>query len=340
MPAMLTPRVMLVNFNPAVPSAGSRKLNQALGWNDPDALVEGYINDIFECSYGHVRYEIVERYEINHFPIKQDGFQYDADGFVQAWRARAGFHQPDTADYAALLQVQADLLRKIDAGEIDEFWMMGFPYAGFYESCMGGRGAVWCNGPVIPNTGDVSRKFVVMGFNYERGVGEMLEAFGHRCESILDHVWQGVPDALTPAQRAQASRSFWSRLKRFFLGEEPPPVDASAPPIDLNANLWKQFTRYDKTHPGLSGCGIVHYAPSSDIDYDWGNRRPVMSCADAWLNYPDINRPARVMTCDEWGGGEIRAHHKWWLQHFPHTEGETPTGRLNNWWEYVVGLKF
>ena len=28
----------------------------------------------------------------------------------------------------------------------------------------------------------------VMGFNYERGVGETPEAFGHRVESIMRHV--------------------------------------------------------------------------------------------------------------------------------------------------------
>ena len=28
-----------------------------------------------------------------------------------------------------------------------------------------------------------------MGFNVERGVGEMLEDFGHRTESIMTHVW-------------------------------------------------------------------------------------------------------------------------------------------------------
>jgi hypothetical protein len=46
------------------------------------------------------------------------------------------------------------------------------------------------------------------------------------------------------------------------------------------------------------------------------------------------------MARDEWGGGEIRAHHKWWLQRFPHVDGTTPTGRLNNWWSYTVGLRF
>ena len=238
--------------------------------------------------------------------IDADWFPPKIDGFRYTGESfvrswRArAMHEPDRIDYQA--QVRAfDLIGRYERGEFDEVWFFAFPYAGDYESTMVGRGAFWCNSPPVPNTEHCAGRFVIMAFNYERGGDCMLENFSHRVESIMSHAFRRHP----PAQ-----------------------------------NLWERFIRYDKVAPGQSQCGNVHFAPNSQRDYDWGNRRPVMSCADAWLNYPDINRPARVMTCDEWGGGEIRAHHKWWLQHFPHTEGETPTGRLNNWWEYVVGLKF
>jgi hypothetical protein len=84
----------------------------------------------------------------------------------------------------------------------------------------------------------------------------------------------------------------------------------------------------------------VHYAPSSDRDYDWGNARPVWSNADDWLNYPNVTGECRIMKREDWGGGEIRAHHMWWLKRLPHVEGMTPTGRFNNWWRYTVGLEF
>jgi hypothetical protein len=216
---------------------------------------------------------------------------------------------------------------------------------------MGGRGAIWCNGPVIPGTQNVSRRFVVMGFNFERGVGEMLEDLGHRTESIMDYVFRDVPDhvpeAPDAAQISEAvSKSFWQRLlSSIGLGQpqkktSQSPIQDSKSKIDLNGNLWKQFVRYDKTHPGLSSCGTVHFAPSSVRDYDWGNQTPVLSNADDWLNYPNFTGERRVMTCDQWGHGEIRQHHLWWLKRLPHIEGETPTGKLNNWWEYVVGLRF
>jgi hypothetical protein len=336
----LTPRVLLMIHNPIIEAEGSRRLNQVLGWNDPDRLCAEYIRDVEECSYGGVRYQIVERVELDEYPAKQDGFRYDDVSFLRAWRTRTGFHHPDTADYPALIR-QVDLPHKVQAGEVDELWMFGFPYAGFYESCMGGRGAIWCNGPVIPGTTHVSRPFVVMGFNYERGVGEMLENLGHRAENIMEHVFRDVPDESVSSDRVSSVKPPWldKLLGAIGLGQAST-ENPNSEVVNLSGNLWRQFIRYDQTHPNLSGCGNVHFAPSSMSDYDWGNRRMVLSNADDWLNYPNFTGESREMNAADWGNGDIREHHKWWFKRFPHVEGTTPTGKLNNWWRYVVGLHY
>jgi hypothetical protein len=184
----------------------------------------------------------------------------------------------------------------VTAGEIDEVWLWGFPYAGFWESVMAGPGAYFCNAPPLPEVAS-ERRFVVMGFNYERGVGEMLENFGHRAESIMRHVYGSwAPEA---------------------------------------THAWNRFTLYDQVAPGRAACGNVHFAPNSERDYDWGNPRPVWSTCDDWLTYPHLTGERRRVDCAEWGGGDIRAHHRWWLRHLPRTEGRT-AGKLNNWWSYVV----
>ena len=67
-------------------------------------------------------------------------------------------------------------------------WLWGFPYAGYYESIMAGPGAFWCNAPALKETGQAQRRFIIMGYNYQRGVGEMLENLGHRAESLYP-VW-------------------------------------------------------------------------------------------------------------------------------------------------------
>jgi hypothetical protein len=135
-----------------------------------------------------------------------------------------------------------------------------------------------------------------MGFNPERGVGEMLESFGHRCEDTLRRVYRNKSGA---------------------------------------ANLFERFCRYDQKNPGQAEVGSIHFAPNSQSDYDWGNPRPVPSRCDTWLNFPDLGGAPRTVTCADWGNGDIRLHHSWWLRRLPHVSGETD-GIRNNWWGYIV----
>jgi hypothetical protein len=328
----IAPRVTLLVYNPVIESEGGRTLSQVLGWNDPDALAHGYIDDVRRASHGIVRYEIVERIELDKYPVKRDGFCYTDVSYLGSWRARGGFHMPDGADYPSMLR-DADFERKVTAGESDELWIFGAPYFGFFESCLGGRDAIWCNGDVVPGTAHIPRTFAVMGFSYERGVGEMLENLGHRAENIMEHVFRDIPEARAQAWLKTPGTSFLDRI----FGREP--VTGAQPVVDLAGNLWRQFTRYDKLHPGASACGNVHFAPSSTSDYDWGNRGQVLTNADDWLNYPNFTGEVKEQSCEAWGHGDIRAHHVWWFERFPHVGGRTPTRKLNNWWRYVVGLE-
>jgi hypothetical protein len=101
-------------------------------------------------------------------------------------------------------------------------------------------------------------------------------------------------------------------------------------------NLWKRFTRYDKTHHGRAALGNVHFAPNSERDYDWGNTSTVLSESDDWLyNFPDFRGIKRPVTSAEWGHGDTRKHHLWWMKHFPKTKGRK-NGIHHNWWQYIA----
>ena len=291
----VTLRVLVVIFNPLIEAEGGQRLTTVLGWHDPDALARGYAADLLEVSGGFARYAIAERVELDEWPVKADGFRYDDHTFLAAWRARRGFHQPDAVDYHALLD-RFDIAGRIAAGTIDEVWCFAPPYTGLWESTMAGAGAFWCNSPPVPHTSSCERRFVIMGFNYERGVDCMLENFGHRTESIMSAVYA--------RHRGEGNR-------------------------------WEHFCRYDRVTPGEASCGNVHFAPSSEADYDWGNPRVVWSDCDDWLNYPNLTGARRKVHCREWGGGEMRAHHRWWLDHLPRVEGSQDRV-LNNWWRYVL----
>lgn len=294
-PGPVRPRVLLIIFNPAVREKRGRRLIDVFGWNKPDRLVNQFIEDISYASRDFCQYEIAHRVDVAAFPEKADGFVYSSNEYLKSWQGRQGFHQPDWVDYHLILE-DFQIVPKINSGRIDEVWLFGFPFAGFYESRMVGPASFWCNAPALDGYDHAARRFIVMGFNYERGVGEMLESYGHRAESIMARVFQDLPP---------------------------------------DRNLWERFTRYDLTHPGMAEVGNVHFAPNSRQDYDWGNRSQVPSRCDNWYRFPDLSGKPRMVNCQEWGNGDIRQHHLWWFQHFPLGEGHF-YGISNNWWRYVA----
>ncbi len=291
----LKPRALAIVYDPVMDQTTGERLTQRMGWNSVEDLVAGYVADIRECSGDLVQYNVVGRVDVDEFPVKADSFRYDPASFTAVMNQTAPAHDPDMVDYHQIV-AENHLIERVTNGEFDEVWLFGSPYGGFYESHMAGRGAFWCNSPAMEGTQNCPRRFVIMGFSYQRGVGEMLEDLGHRAESIMDKVFEG--------QRGEA-------------------------------NLWKRFSRYDKVAPGEAEVGMMHFAPNSQQDYDWGNLAFVSSKCDDWLNFPNLQGAMRQVNCADWGGGDIREHHKWWFKRVPKVAGRI-NGISNNWWTYII----
>jgi hypothetical protein len=173
----LTRKVLVIDFHPAAVPAR---------WNRSDVLIPGYIDAMRKASQDILAYQVVEKLEVPEYPLLMDGRQYTDTTFIgvladdqSALRDANGNYL--LADYEQIIQ-KFDLLQKIESAQIDEVWMFGGPYFGFYESRMVGTDAFWCNGPAIEQN---CRRFVIMGFNYEREVKEMVHDYGHRAESLL-----------------------------------------------------------------------------------------------------------------------------------------------------------
>ncbi len=291
----VTVRVLLVIYNPITEAASGRSLIQTMHWNDPDELSNTFIRDILETSRGLARFQIVQRIELNEFPALTDGYRYDPKTFLTVLNKTLPAHLPQYANYQAIL-TGLNILPRITSREIDEVWLMGFPQAGFYESTMGGQGAFWCNSKPQTWSASCNRRFIVMGFSSERGVGEMLHSFGHRTESILTQVFSKTQG---------------------------------------KANLYAQFTLYDKIAPGKAQLGTIHFPPNADKDYDYNNPRQVPSNCYDWDNFPAFKEDVRQVNANEWGNGDTRLLHKWWLRHLPKVAGRT-SGVANNWWQYTM----
>jgi subtilisin-like proprotein convertase family protein len=295
-PDRLQPRVLMFAFDPFMPNKNNRRMHAAYGWTDPVSLTQQTLDDLRRSSHDRV-VPILEAQVHDAWSIQSDGFQYDATSFDYDW-THGQIHNSEY-DYKRFL-LDWNLVPRILNGEVDEIWIYRGPVGGGWESTMAGDGGYWCNsGPVqgVPS----SRLFVIMGLNFERGVGEALESFGHRSESILWHNYE----------RWEVNRS----------------------------NTWSAFTLLDKDAPGLGGVGNVHYPVNGQSDYDWGNTNFVPSNCDDWLyNYPNFQGLTKLVNYTEWSpsGQEVnREYLNWWYAHMPHVPGRAPDGYFGNWWRYL-----
>jgi hypothetical protein len=316
----LTPRVLVINFDPVVDAQGTR-LTARMGWNNVDGLIAGFIAEMEEVSYGLVKYQYssANRIDVDAFPCKADGFQYTAASYLAMLQDEKTHHDPDDVDYWQIVN-DYHLFDRVMGHQIDEVWLFGGPWFGFCESHMAGRGAIWCNSEPLAHSDGCMRRFVIMGFNYQRDVGEMIHDIGHRIESIMAHVY-GSFDTLQNAYNAV----------------KPEVQSPVGPDKFMNPrNDFERFILFDKIAPGRAEVGLVHTPPNADKDYDWHNPATVSSTCDDWLNYPTLRGTRRMLNCNEWGcGADGHTYTKWWFKHVPHAPGRK-NGIANNWWQYTM----
>jgi hypothetical protein len=313
-------KVLVLEFNPLIPGklhapdqpdAPAKGLREVGGWNDPLPLAAGYMQDLCDASGGLVQLEIVEWLVVRRFQQKVDGFTYTPETYMAALKQGTNkpeaWRKPDGIDYPHMI-AEFGIVPRIDAGEIDEVWMVGLPYFGYYESCMAGPGAFYVNGATFEQVPS-QRRFVIMGFNAERGVAEMLEDQCHRTEATMTRIYGG-----------------WKADK-----------------LDHN---WARFAA-NEHQSGTAAVGSCHYPPNGVRDYDFASEKMVESAADDWLDYPKLTGKKRTFNREEWAGPHKnkrgnpdyhRNYIRWWFTHLPKAPGVNADGRLNNWWQYVYNF--
>jgi concanavalin A-like lectin/glucanase superfamily protein len=294
-------KALLLIFGPVIEARGGAPLWQVLGWNDPDELVRRYRHAVRESTGGQVDFLVARRLEVDGFPRKSDGFEYTDDTYLQCASSPASCHQPDGADYARILD-SYDVCGSLNGGDIDELWLFGGPWFGYYESRLAGPGAFWYNSPPLDGT-SCTRLLPVMGFNYERGEAEMLHSLGHRAESAMTHVFRG-----------------WD--------------------VTQSRNDWDRYGHNLGQTPGVSlyQCGTVHFPPNGRYDYDYASAEVVASACNDWRGFPDLQGTVQSFGCEEWGCSQV-GYMQWWLSHLPRTTGSRQ-GVNNNWWDYIVDHRY
>lgn len=290
--------VLVLSFDPIVGAGGSTKLHEIYGWADPKFLASEFIKDISAASHDLVNYNIVEWKEINDFPEKVGGFKYTFETYAACLSNTSTCRTPDDLDYRKMFN-DFDVVNGINNDLYDEVWIFGAPYFGFWESAMAGYGAFNINGDVFPDV--PAKSFAIMGFSYERGVGEMLHNLCHRTEASMSKVYGGW--------RAEVLNTSWAR-----------------------------FAANEK-QSGVAAVGTCHYPPNAKEDYDYCNEHLVFSSAEDWYNYPYLTGAMKPVNTFTWGVGDCqREYLRWWFHHLPYRDGSAPDGYLNCWWRYIYEL--
>jgi hypothetical protein len=294
----LTVRVLVLNYDPIVPAEGHRRLSQVFGWNEPARLATECKEAMEYATGGYLRFEIVEWRNLDEIYAKEDGYRYTVEEYVRNRRSNSGWGEHGNADYPRLLREQ-NVVPLIDDGLVDEVWIFSDHFFGLWEASMAGPGAFFINGGVYPQVPS-ARPFAIYGFNYERGVAEMMHNAAHRTEATLN--------------RALGS---W---------------DLKDP-----KSAWDKFSANAAESGGRAGVGTCHFPANGAEGYDYGNPRVVQSWADAYLSYPKLNFATKPVSRDTWSRGPDYHldYMKWYFAHIPRAEGADPDGRQNNWLKYI-----
>lgn len=293
-------KTVVIIYDPILKTKGNVKLHEYYHWNDPKVLTTQLVNDFKTISHGNASYQIVETLEQDNWLPHQNGQRYTENDYFDVYASKSW--NKGAPDWQAFL-TENNLTEKINSGKVDEVWLWAAPEGGYEESVMVGNGAFWINGsPVTADTKAVP----IMDYNYERGMAEALESYGHRTESIIRRVY-GSWNVFAP-----------------------------------NAKIlhpWDAFTALDQYTPGKGGLGNAHNAFNAEpgTDYNRYSQRSLPTSADDWTNFPDMTGTTTNKNCTAWNCDAYQ-YLKWWYSHMPYMPG-IKDGYLNNWWKYITNVE-
>ena len=294
-------RVYVLDFDPLLENGLALTADRA--WGDPTALGAAYVGDVSAASTGLIDQRIVRTTVVRGYPTKVNGFTFTNTQYLGCLVDSSADYCDDLIDYQAVLSTAYDqrfgsACDALKNKRIDEVWLWGGPWFGYQEFTIAGPNAL-CT--------QVARTFAVMGFSYERGVGEMVHDLGHRAEFLVPaSIGYALWDRFD-GQRQRYAESFFC----------PPAPDATHPEVD----------------PPVGHAGNPHFPPNAYCHYQYDRDYPVLSDADDWANYPNLTGAQTTVNASTWGGTQ-EGFMVWWLGRLPRNPGGTAAG-LNNWWRYV-----
>jgi len=186
--------VFVLIFNPTIDQGGTpAKLTNYLNWYNPDTITNNLVPVFPTVSHDFLSYTIVERVEVDGWPVKTDGFVYSQASYLQCWQDHSTCHAQDSADFQKMFTDYG-----ICSKNVDEVWVWGGPWFGYPEH------------QVVNFCG---KSQFIMGFNYERGIDEALHNFGHRMEFVTSDSGNRINNGIPWKQDVATEWNKFSRIE-------------------------------------------------------------------------------------------------------------------------------
>jgi hypothetical protein len=334
----ITKKVMVLNFDPVIESHSNKRLHDVLkeqlytGYkpvtfdNYARNLAEKYNADLRYASNFNIDYNVVDYRDLDIFPVKASGQTYTDDTYLACFTQTGTCLTPDDVNYNKIL-TDYQVCEKRNSGEIDELWIFGSGWFGYWESNLAGPGAFWASGRPVTNT-TCQKLLPIMGFNYHTDVHNMLHSYSHRLEDNLSKTFGGMEYGYD----SNCTIPNYGVCK-------PDPARPDTP--------WDKFTSrayYSGYGYSTAGCGQVHFPHNSTkapdyavYDYASYSTYPT-NCLD-WENYPNLSGSTWTNNCGLWNCSSDTKQTQWnyfkyWLSHIPHSGGTDSSGKKANWWLY------
>ena len=298
----ITKKVYVLIYNPIM--SNGQTLVQYMRWNDPATITQQTVDFFSQATNNKIIYNVVATTTVNDWPELVDGFKYTETQYLEVMANSNLHHEPQGVNYNKIITApEFDICGKLNRGEIDELWLWGGPWFGYYESRLAGPGGYYYNSPPIEGGNNCNRLLPIMGPSYERTVNEAVHNFTHRSESTMMKVYGS-----------------WQQ--------------------NNTSHNWNKFGLVKAQSPSYSysGCGSSHYPPNGVTDYDYVNQGSVPTNCDDFANYPNLSDPLTVLqpvSCTGWGCQEIN-YYRYWFAHMPAFAGCGPDNVANDWWKYLA----
>src|SRR3990172_5939281 len=122
LPQLTILKTLVLVYDPVIEPSTGKKLSEYMHWNKVEDLAKEFMSDILLFSGGLVRYQIVQRIDVDAFPAKVNQHVYDSQAYLDVVSGARPPYMPQEADYYAIIR-RFNILERVARNEIDEVWI-------------------------------------------------------------------------------------------------------------------------------------------------------------------------------------------------------------------------